>query len=92
MSSLRPNSAADLRTKTRSQSSSSMAQTHQPGPSSNSAFGSYGTSSYRRSQMGNYSNMTSSMVARDTLGGYNQHMGTITQNGLRVVDGLLHQT
>jgi hypothetical protein len=34
--------------------------------------------------------MTSSIIARDNLGGYNQNMGTITQNGLRVLDGLLH--
>ena len=92
MSSLRPNSAADLRAKTRSHSTSSMAQTPQPGPSSASAFGSYATPSQRRSQMGHYSNMTSTMMARDTLGGYNQQMGTITQSGLRVIDGLLHQT
>jgi hypothetical protein len=32
------------------------------------------------------------MIARDNLGGYNQNMGTITQNGLRVLDGLLHNT
>lgn len=81
-----------MRTKTRSQSTAAMTQTHQPGPTSNSAFGSYATPSQRRSQMGNYSsNLTASMAARDTFGGYNQHMGTITQNGLRVIDGLLHQ-
>lgn len=34
--------------------------------------------------------MTSTMMARDNLGSYNQNMGTITQNGLRVLDGLLH--
>ena len=38
---------------------------------------------------GNYSNTT---VARDNLGSYNQNMGTLTQNGLRVLDGLLHNT
>jgi hypothetical protein len=34
--------------------------------------------------------MTSSINARENLGGYNQNMGTITQNGLRVLDGLLN--
>lgn len=36
--------------------------------------------------------MTSTMMARDNLGGYNQTMGTLSQNGLRVLDGLLHNT
>ena len=39
---------------------------------------------------GNYSNTTTSAIARDNLGSYNQNMGTLTQNGLRVLDGLLH--
>jgi hypothetical protein len=32
------------------------------------------------------------MAARENLGGYSQNMGTLTQNGLRVLDGLLHNT
>jgi hypothetical protein len=60
------------------------------GPSS-SSFGSYsGQFQQRRPMYGNYSNTTTSAVARDNLGGYNQNMGTLTQNGLRVLDGLLH--
>ena len=30
------------------------------------------------------------MAARENLGGYHQNMGTLSQNGLRVLDGLLH--
>ena len=44
----------------------------------------------RRPTMGNYSNMTPTMMARENLGGYNQNMGTITQSGMRLLDGLLH--
>ena len=44
----------------------------------------------RRPTHGNYSNTTVTTVARDNLGGYHQNMGTLTQNGLRVLDGLLH--
>ena len=58
---------------------------------SSSSFGSYaGQYQQRRSTYGNYSNTTTLTAARDNLGGYSQHMGTLTQNGLRVVDGLLH--
>jgi hypothetical protein len=58
---------------------------------SSSSFGSYaGQYQQRRPIYGNYSNTTTSAVARDNLGGYNQNMGTLTQNGLRVLDGLLH--
>jgi hypothetical protein len=58
---------------------------------SSSSFGSYtGQYHQRRPTYGNYSNTTTSAVARDNLGGYNQNMGTLTQNGLRVLDGLLH--
>ena len=32
------------------------------------------------------------MMARESLGGYNQNMGTLTQNGLRLVNGLLNNT
>ena len=32
------------------------------------------------------------MAARENLGSYRQNMGTLTQNGLRVLDGLLHNT
>lgn len=63
------------------------------GPPS-SSFGSY-VGQYqqqRRQNYGNYSNSTASAVARDNLGSYNQNMGTLTQNGLRVLDGLLHNT
>ena len=58
---------------------------------SSSSFGSYaGQYQQRRSTHGNYSNTTTSTAARDNLGGYSQNMGTLTQNGLRVLDGLLH--
>jgi hypothetical protein len=88
MSSLRPNSAADSRSKARFHSASTVQQLN---PGVSSAFGSYsGQQQQRRPTYGNYSNMTSSTMARDNLGGYNQNMGTITQNGLRVLDGLLH--
>lgn len=58
--------------------------------SSSGGFGGYPSQQQRRPTAGNHSNMTSSAAARDNLGGYNQNMGTITQNGLRVLDGLLH--
>jgi len=86
MSSLRPNSAADNRAKLRYHSASTVQQIN---PNGTSSFGSY-SGQPRRPTYGNYSNMTSSMMARENLGGYNQNMGTITQNGLRVLDGLLH--
>ena len=87
MSSLRPNSAADNRSKPRFHSASTVQQLNPAPPSS--AFGSY-SGQQRRPTYGNYSNMTSSMAARDNLGNYHQNMGTISQNGLRVLDGLLH--
>ena len=61
--------------------------------SSSGGFGGYPSQQQqqqRRPTAGNHSNMTSTAMARDNLGGYNQNMGTITQNGLRVLDGLLH--
>jgi hypothetical protein len=58
------------------------------GPSLSNYAGQY--PQQRRPTYGNYSNTTVSGVARDNLGGYNQNMGTLTQNGLRVLDGLLH--
>lgn len=64
------------------------------GPPSSSSFGTYNgqyqQQQQRRPPYGNYSNTTTSAVARDNLGGYSQNMGTLTQNGLRVLDGLLH--
>lgn len=90
MSSLRPNSAVDARAKARYHSASN-AQQYNPLTTSTSAFGSYSVQQpVRRPAYGNYSNMTPSMMARENLGGYSQNMGTITQNGLRVLDGLLH--
>ncbi|UJR35938.1 hypothetical protein I4U23_028679 [Adineta vaga] len=90
ISSLRPNSAADIRPKSRLQSASAIPQSNIG--ASPSVFGS--TYSHqqpsRRPTYANQSNTTSSMIARDNFGGYNQTMGTITQNGLRVLDGLLH--
>ena len=60
---------------------------------STSSFGTYTTQyQQRRPIYGNYSNTTTSTVARDNFGGYNQTMGTLTQNGLRVLDGLLNNT
>ncbi|CAF2479680.1 unnamed protein product [Rotaria sp. Silwood2] len=89
ISSLRPNSAVDIRPKSRFHSASTVQQVNSG--TSSSAFGSYsGQQQQRRPTYGNYSNMTSSMMARENLGGYNQNMGTISQNGLRVLDGLLH--
>ncbi|CAF0830657.1 unnamed protein product [Adineta ricciae] len=92
MSSLRPGSAADTRSKSRLQSASPAPQSYLN--TSPSAFGStYGHQQQaRRPAYSNQSNMTSSMMARDNFGGYNQAMGTITQNGLRVLDGLLHNS
>jgi hypothetical protein len=87
MSSLRPNSAADNRSKPRLHSASTVQQLNPIAPSS---FGSYSGLQQRRPLHGNFSNTTSSMIARENLGGYNQNVGTMTQNGLRVLDGLLH--
>ncbi|CAF3650776.1 unnamed protein product [Adineta steineri] len=89
ISTLRPNSAADTRPKSRLNSTTAIQQSNTG--TSPSMFGSnYNQQQQRRPAYGNQSNMTSSMVARDNLGGYHQNMGTITQNGLRVLDGLLH--
>lgn len=58
---------------------------------SSSSFGTYtGQYQQRRPMYGNYSNTTTSTIARDNLGNYNQNMGTLSQSGLRVLDGLLH--
>ena len=76
MSSLRPSSAVDPRTKARLNSTSTIQQFHS---GSSSAFGSYSSQQQRRPMLGNYSNMTSSILARDKLGGYSQDMGTISQ-------------
>ncbi|CAF1442852.1 unnamed protein product [Rotaria magnacalcarata] len=92
-SSLRPSSAVEIRPKARVYSGSNVHQFN--ANASSSAFGSYSGQQQpapRRSTYGNYSNMTSSMIARDNLGGYSQNMGTISQSGLRVLDGLLHNT
>lgn len=68
-------------------------QPHITAATSSSAFGTYtGQYQQRRPTYGNYSNTTTSALARDNLGSYNQTMGTLTQNGLRVLDGLLHNT
>ena len=89
MSSLRPNSSIDTRGKPRFYSTTNF---QQPNTNSSSSFGYYPPQQQqqRRPTLANYSNMTSSTMARENLGGYNQNMGTITQNGLRVLDGLLH--
>jgi hypothetical protein len=81
----------DVRSKTRSQSALNINHTINPVRSSNT-FGIQSNPTQRRSTGHNYANATSSMLARDNFGGYSQHMGTITQNGLRLVDGLLHST
>jgi len=88
MSSLRPNSAADNRLKSRLQSATTTTQQFQSG-STSSVFSNYPN---RRQPTGNYSNMTSTIMARDNLGNYHQNLGTISQNGLRVLDGLLNNT
>ncbi|CAF3276958.1 unnamed protein product [Rotaria socialis] len=94
VSTLRPTSAADSRAKQRFQSASALTHNQQQpsaGPSSSSV-GSYigQYQQQRRQTYGNYSNTTTSTVARDNLGSYSQNMGTLTQSGLRVLDGLLH--
>ncbi|CAF1245014.1 unnamed protein product [Rotaria sordida] len=97
-SNLRPTSAADNRTKARFQSASPMNYNQQqPTTGPPSSFGGYvgqyqQQQQQRRPTYGNYSNTTTSTFARDSLGGYSQNMGTLTQNGLRVLDGLLHNT
>ncbi len=87
MSSLRPNSAIDNRSKARFHSASTIQQLN---PTTSSVFGYNSNQQQHRPTLANYSNMTSSTIARDNLGNYNQSMGTITQNGLRVLDGLLN--
>ena len=58
---------------------------------SSSSFGTYaGQYQQRRPMYGNYSNTTTSAVARENLGGYNQNIGTLSQSGLRIIDGILH--
>ena len=89
MSSLRPYSAADPRPRSRIQTAN---QPLHSGPSSSSMLNHDVQPAQRRPAAGNYSNMTSSAVARDQFGGYNQHVGTISQTGLRALGGLLHTT
>ncbi|CAF0782997.1 unnamed protein product [Didymodactylos carnosus] len=89
---LRPNSA-DTRSKNRftsTQTNSASNGSNGYLQNSSSTFGFYSNQSAARRPQANYNNMTSSMAARDNLGGYNQANGTISQNGLRVLDGLLH--
>ncbi|CAF0862136.1 unnamed protein product [Adineta ricciae] len=89
---LRPNSAADNRNKPRYHSATIMNHNQQQGGGApNTSYINYnGHYQQRRPTHGNYSNTTVTAVARDNLGGYHQNMGTLTQNGLRVLDGLLH--
>ncbi|CAF4318293.1 unnamed protein product, partial [Didymodactylos carnosus] len=91
---LRPNSA-DTRAKTRFNSLLTNVTSNGGGgylQNSSSSFGLYSNQTAARRAHMNYSNMTSSMAARDNLGGYSQANGTLSQNGLRVLDSLLHYT
>ncbi|CAF1503477.1 unnamed protein product [Adineta steineri] len=90
ISNLRPTSAADNRNKPRFHSATVTNYNPQSGPSNNYT-GQY-QQQQRRPTHANHSNTTVSTVARDNLGGYHQNMGTLTQHGLRVLDGLLHNT
>lgn len=78
MSSLRPYSATDVRSRSRAQTP------NQPVVHDSAA--------QRRPVYGNYSNMTSATMARDRYGGYAQNVGTISQTGMKNLGGLLHTT
>ena len=59
------------------------------GGTSATSFGTY-SGPYPQQRRPTYG--TSAMGARDSLGGYTQNVGTLNQNGLRVIDGLLQKT